>query len=480
MRWFTLDRDSTLPLIRQIYHEISSQILSGELQAGEKLPSTRETASELGVSRNVVIEVYEQLTAEGFLLGISGAGTFVAKGSHLTLPTDPPAGSTEHEADERTVIARSVRQLDPSDDANPIDFCLGRPALDLVPCPTFARMEYECRVTSSPISLRGATPEGQPELREALCAYLWRKRGVECGPEQIVITSGAVQGFSLLSRLIPPGSEILFEDPGHRLARDTFQFHGAKIIPLPVDEEGIRVDDLPQARRPALVFVTPSHQFPLGGCLSIQRRVALVEWARKMDCLVVEDDYESEFRYDVGPVSAIQRLDPGNVVYVGTFSKILFPTIRLGYLVLPPHLVENCAAAKRMTDRYSAPNPQLAMARFMREGLLDRHIARMRKTYRHRRDALIAALEEAFPRKVEILGRTTGLHIAASFEGFSFDLPLLKSIQREGVNLHPIEDFAIIKGRHRSRVAMGYSHLDIPNIREGIARIERVLSSGRL
>lgn len=471
MRWFTLDRDSTLPLIRQIYHAISSQILSGELTSGEKLPSTRETASELGVSRNVVMEAYEQLTAEGFLLGISGAGTFVAKGSHLILPTHPPEGSANPRACEPTVTAGAIPQLDTS----LIDFCLGRPALDLAPCRSLARLEYECRVTSSPTSLGGAAPEGHPELREALCAYLWRKRGVECRPEQIVITSGALQGFSLLSRLIPPGSEILFEDPGHRLARETFQFHGARIVPLPVDEEGIRVDDLPLTRRPALVFVTPSHQFPLGGCLSIQRRVALVEWARRMGCLVVEDDYESEFRYDVGPVSAIQRLDPGNVAYVGTFSKILFPAIRLGYLVLPPRLVENCVTAKRMTDRYGAPNLQWAMARFMGEGLLDRHIARMRKIYRHRRDALIAALEAAFPGQVEILGRTTGLHITASFAGVSFDPPLVESFRRAGVILHPVEDLAIVKGRHSSRVAMGYSHLDIPEIQEGVARIERVL-----
>lgn len=475
MHWFALDRESPLPLIRQIYHAISSQILSGELQAGEKLPSTRETASELGVSRNVVIEAYEQLTAEGFLLGISGAGTFVAKGSHLTLPTNLPAGSME--ADAPAVTASAVPRPRTGDDAEPIDFCLGRPALDLVPSRTLARMEYECRVASSPNALRGATAEGQPELREALCAYLWRKRGVECTPEQIVITSGAVQGFALLSRLIPPGSDILFEDPGHRLARETFQFHGARIMPLPVDEEGIRVDDLPQARQPALVFVTPSHQFPLGGCLSIQRRVALVEWARRMDCLVVEDDYESEFRYDVGPVSAIQRLDPGNVVYVGTFSKILFPTIRLGYLVVPPRLVETCVAARRMSDRYGAPNPQSAMARFVAEGLLDRHIARMRKIYRHRRDALIAALEQAFPGQVEILGRTTGLHITASFAGVSFDHPRMESIRREGVILHPIEDFAIVKGRHPHRVAMGYSHLDIPLIQEGVSRMKRVLST---
>lgn len=475
MRWFTLDRDSTRPLIRQIYHEISSQILSGELQAGEKLPSTRETAAELGVSRNVVLEAYEQLTAEGFLLGISGAGTFVAKGSHLILPTGPQAGSADHEAGEPADMA--VPEPVTTDDADPIDFCLGRPALDLVPGRTLARMEYECRMTSSPTSLRGATAEGQPELREALCAYLWRKRGVECRPEQIVITSGAVQGFALLSRLIPPGSDILFEDPGHRLARETFQFHGARIMPLPVDEEGIRVDELPRAGRPALVFVTPSHQFPLGGCLSIQRRIALVEWAREMDCLVVEDDYESEFRYDVGPVSAIQRLDPGNVAYVGTFSKILFPTLRLGYLVLPPRLVETCVAARRMSDRYGAPTPQSAMARFMAEGLLDRHIARMRKTYRHRRDALITALEEAFPGQVEILGRTTGLHITASFAGVSFDCPRMESVRREGVILHPIEDFAIVKGRHPHRVAMGYSHLDIPLIQEGVARMNRGLST---
>ena len=475
MRWFTLDRDSARPLIRQIYHEISSQILSGELKAGERLPSTRETASELGVSRNVVMEAYEQLATEGFLLGISGAGTFVAKGSHLTIQGTPRAAPEAPEA-----AATAVLQPGPGEEVEPIDFCLGRPALDLAPCRTLARLEYECRLAVPAASLGAAPPEGQPELREALCAYLWRKRGVECSPGQIVITSGAVQGFSLLSALIPPRSEILFEDPGHPLARDTFQFHGAGIIPLPVDEEGACIDALPRVHRPALVFVTPSHQFPLGGCLSIQRRVALVEWARKTGCLVAEDDYESEFRYDVGPVSAIQGLDPGNVVYIGTFSKILFPALRLGYLVVPPHLVARCVAAKRMTVRYSAPAPQSAMARFMTEGLLDRHIARMRKTYRHRRDALIAALEEAFPGAVEILGRSTGLHIAASFAAGPLDLPRLAAIRREGAILHPVEDFAITKGRYPGLAAMGYSHLDIPELREGVARIERALSAVRV
>jgi GntR family transcriptional regulator / MocR family aminotransferase len=477
MRWFTLDRESPLPLIRQIYREISSQVLSGELGARERLPSTRETASELGVSRNVVMEAYDQLVAEGFLLGISGAGTFVAEGSRLEVPILRSAISRPGGDITPSAAPPREREREGSNDERLIDFRLGRPALDLVPYRAWARLEYEARLGSPPESLGSAPPEGRQELREALRAYLWRRRGIECRTDQIVITSGALQGLSLLSGLLlRSGTEVLFEDPGHRLVREVFMARGARILPAPVDEEGLRVDLLPRARRPALAFVTPSHQFPLGGCLSIQRRVALVEWARAAGCLVVEDDYESEFRYDVGPVSSIQRLDPENVVYVGTFSKVFFPAIRLGYLVLPERLVEGYVAGKRMTDRYCAPMPQLAMAGFIREGGLDRHIARMRKTYRRRRDALIDALLASFPGGAEILGRATGLHVAVSFKGIAFDAPLVEAVRRAGVGLHPVDGYAIVKGSHESTVAMGYSHLDIGDIEAGVEILRRALS----
>jgi GntR family transcriptional regulator/MocR family aminotransferase len=468
MRPIALDRGSSLPLIRQIYFEISSRILSGELGAGERLPSTRETAGELGVSRNVVMEAYEQLAAEGFLLGISGAGTYVADG-------------VRHEAPARDAGARERRQspgrsLPAAGAEGAVDFGLGRPALDLVPYRAWARIEYEARLASPPGSLGSSPVEGLPDLREEIRGYVWRRRGIECSPEQIVITSGALHGAALLAGfLLRPGSELLFEDPGHKLIREAFEARGARIIPAPVDEEGIRVETLPRESRPIIAFVTPSHQFPLGGCLSIQRRIALVEWARESGCLLVEDDYESEFRYDVGPVGSIQRLDPGNVVYLGTFSKILFPAIRLGYLVLPESLVDGCVARKRLTDRYGAPSPQQAMARFIREGRLDRHIARMRKEYRRRRDVLLDALTESFGGEARINGRSTGLHIAASFEGLAFDAARVDSIRRAGAVVHPIDDYAVVKGSHPDAIAMGYSHLSIEEIERGVEALARGL-----
>lgn len=470
MRWFAIDRGSPLPLIRQIYQEISSQVLSGELKAGEKLPSTRDMAAELVVSRNVVMEAYEQLVAEGFLLGISGAGTFVAEVSRLTVRE--PGPPVPRHASVPVATAGGPRRE--------IDFLLGRPALNLVPYRTWARLEYLASLTFPSESLGGGQPEGLPELREALAAYLWRKRGIRCGPDRIVVTSGALQGLSLLSSfLLGSGSTVLFEDPGHALARHAFAAGGARILAAPVDEEGIRVELLPRDARPALAFVTPSHQFPLGGCLSIQRRVALVEWARSCGCLIVEDDYESEFRYDVGPVSAIQRLDPENVIYVGTFSKVFFPSVRIGYLVLPERLVEGCLAAKRIADRYCAAAPQAAMAAFIRDGRLDRHIARMRKIYRRRRDALICALEEAFPVGARVLGRETGLHLAVAFEGMVFEASLVESIRCAGLRLRPVEDYATVKGRFPNVLALGYSHLEIGEIEEGIGILKRALGTIR-
>jgi GntR family transcriptional regulator / MocR family aminotransferase len=436
------------------------------------------------VSRNVVMEAYEQLAAEGFLLGISGAGTYVAEGSRLgaarleeggeSIDRDPDAGSGAADGAEGAGGAGA--------EEGAIDFRLGRPALELAPNRAWARLEYEERLRSAPEALAGGESEGRPELREALRDYLWRRRGIECGPDRIVITSGALQGLSTLSRsLLGPGSEVLFEDPGHVLAREALRAGGARIVSASVDEEGLVVERLAGAGRPgatgrvAAAFVTPSHQFPLGGCLSIQRRVALVEWARLSGCAVIEDDYESEFRYDVGPVSSIQRLDPGNVVYVGTFSKILFPAIRLGYLVLPERLVAGCLEAKRLTDRYCPPVPQLAMARFIREGLLDRHVARMRKVYRKRRDALVGALESAFPGRARILGRATGLHLAVAFDGAAFDDRLVAALRGAGVVVHPVEDYALEKGRYEDCLAMGYSHLDELRIERGVEILRRVL-----
>lgn len=357
-----------------------------------------------------------------------------------------------------------------------MDFRLGRPAIDLAPYRTWARLEHEERVGTAPAALAGAPVEGRAELREALRDYLWRRRGVECGPDRIVITSGAVNGLSTLSRAaLAPGSEVLFEDPGHVPARESLSQGGARIVSAPVDEEGIIVERLAGVGGPTLAFITPSHQFPIGGCLSIQRRVELVEWARKAGCLIVEDDYESEFRYDVGPVSSIQRLDPENVVYVGTFSKVLFPAIRLGYLVLPDRLVDACLEVRRATDRYCAPAPQLAMARFIREGRLDRHIARMRRIYRERRDALASALEAAFPGRATILGRATGLHVTVAFDGLEFDAGLVEAIRRAGVIVRPVEDFALEKGRWRGCLALGYSHLRVEDIERGVACLRKAV-----
>jgi GntR family transcriptional regulator / MocR family aminotransferase len=470
MRPFAVDRASPLPLIRQIYLEISSRILGGELAAGEKLPSTRETADELGVSRNVVMEAYEQLAAEGFLLGISGAGTFVADGVRHDAPTAAAACAADlpRRARDPGKAPRAVEGA--------VDFLLGRPALDLAPHRAWSRIEYESRLSMPPDSLGPGPAEGLPELREALASFVWRRRGIECGPERIVVTTGVLHGLSLLAEaLLEPGSEVLFEDPGHKLARESLRARGARIVPAPVDEEGVRTDLLPSGGRPELAFVTPSHQFPLGGCLSIQRRIELVEWARERGCLLVEDDYESEFRYDVGPVSSIQRLDPGNVVYLGTFSKTLFPSVRVGYMVLPERLVASCLERKRLTDRYCAPAPQLAMARFIREERLDRHIARMRKVYRRRRDVLVRELEAAFGDRVRMNGRSTGLHIAVAFEGVRFDEKLVEAIRRAGAIVHPAEGYALVKGARSDTLAMGYSHLSEKEIERGVAALASAL-----
>jgi len=432
------------------------------------------------VSRNVATEAYEQLAAEGFVLGISGAGTFVAHGARLAAAAAaerPAAGDSGDRADEAGPTEGAASALDAArGDGSPeeVDFALGRPALDLVPFRAWCALERECGLAAPARYLGGAPVEGIAELREALCEYLRRRRGMECSPRQVVVTYGAIHGFYLLSSfLVERGSEVAFEDPGHVLAREVFLSRGAAIRPAKVDEEGIVVDELPADSKASLAFVTPSHQFPLGGCLSVQRRIALLEWASSRGCLVVEDDYESEFRYDVAPVSPLQTLDPDNVAYVGTFSKVLFPAIRLGFLVLPERLVGPCLERKRSIDRYCAPFPQLAMARFLAEGRLERHLSRMRRVYRKRRDALAGSLGRHFPGTASAGGLATGLHLAVAFEGLDFDGALVEAIRREGAIVHPVERYAIEKGRRRDALAMGYSHLDPERIERGVLAIAR-------
>ncbi len=403
MLWIPLDRTLDIPLKRQVYEYIRRLILHGELKAGEKLPATRECAVQLGISRNVVLEAFEQLLAEGYIVGQQGSGTFVAEGAFLK----------KNQAKLSTLKESSQESMEGKD---AIDFRSGIPALDMFPRKDWGKFLKEICI-DIPDSIYGyGHPEGRLELRKSLSHFLRRTRGVDCHAEQIVITSGATQAFSLITKLLlSEGDEVVIEDPITKEIQTIFASTGAALVPMPVDEQGIRTDLLPTGKNTKIIFVTPSHQFPLGSILPIQRRIQLIQFARANNCYIVEDDYDSEFRYDGEPISSLQGLDCEKVIYVGTFSKNLSPALRMGYVVLPQSLIERCRNLKWFHDLHNPSLNQMVLARFIEEGLLERHIRKMRKVYMRRREILRKALAQEFEDAVKISGDSTGLHLIAEF-----------------------------------------------------------------
>ncbi|WDV94682.1 PLP-dependent aminotransferase family protein [Brevibacillus parabrevis] len=464
MLWVPIDRDKPIPLTRQIYTEFRDKILRGDWAAGFKLPSTRKMAQELRISRNVAIEAYDQLFAEGYIESRQGSGYFVAAGIYLEQ------------------FARGQERPLPSAGDQPehlIDFRSGVPALEQFPRSLWGKtVQQVCH--DAPLSAFGYNrPEGRAELRDVLSRYLYRTRGVQCAPEQIVMTSGATQALTLIAKvLLNRESCVLIEDPITQDIQSIFTSTGARLCPVPVDEYGMNMHSLPSplaGSRPSFAFVTPSHQFPLGTMLTIQRRIQLIQYARSVDCYIVEDDYDSEFRYESPPISSIQGLAPERVIYIGSFSKILSPGLRLGYLVLPETLVERYHKAKWLSDLHTPSLEQLALGRFIEEGHLEKYISKMKKLYKKRRQCLIEALRRTFSDRVTIWGEAAGLHIVAAFDGISFTPDVLTALEAAGVRVYPVEEHAIGKGRHEDKIVIGYGNVSEDGIEEGVRRMGIVL-----
>ena len=446
-----LDAASELPLHRQLYQQIRAAILTGRLKPQTRLPASRQLAKTLAVSRTTVIQSYDQLISEGYLQTKLGAGTFVCSQipDNLLLTPDRPRRedlSVEPSASKRfrqaslgltapvdlqdRLSSYGRRLLNTADYKPEIDcslsFRYGLPDLSLFPWTQWRRLLNRQAASGKDWMGYGADPMGHEGLRQEIAAYMSDVRAVRCSSSQILITGGTQQALSLISQvLMDVGEAIAFEDPGYLSAKRIFSARGAVILPVPVDDSGIKIDGpnglaeksvdkaFPQ---PHLVYVTPSHQFPLGVLMPLSRRLALLRWAKANKALIVEDDYDSEFRYSGSPIPALQGLDDsGCVLYVGTFSKVMFPGLRLGYIVLPPTLIDVFRRAKWLCDRQCSLLEQAALAEFIQSGSLAAHIRRMRTVYERRRCLLIEALRQAVP-DVVIPGDASGLHILARWQ----------------------------------------------------------------
>jgi GntR family transcriptional regulator / MocR family aminotransferase len=460
---FQVDRSIQKTLTQQVYEQLRDSILNGDLTEDAKLPSSRELSTSIGVSRNIVLEVYNQLVDEGYLLVRPRSGTFVAPGSSMNKPIIKEAGL---EINNQNNVFTDV-----------IDFKAATPAMDHFPRKVWGRIAKEV-CNDAPDHLFGYhSPDGLFDLKEELSRYLLRTRGVLSHPSQIVITSGATQALSLITEMLLKENKLVaVEDPVTDEMRTIFTYGGATICPIPVDDKGIQPDFLSEDSPPRFIFILPSHQFPLGGTLTIQRRIQLIEYARKFNCYIVEDDYDSEFTYEGTPVHSVQGLNPENVLYVGTFSKILSPALRVGYVVLPTSLLEEFKKLKWYTDRHHPSLEQVILTRFMKEGFLDRHIRKMKRIYKQRREALVNALSIHFPDS-KILGHAAGMHLVVEIPSVNFNSELMDWIKEFSIQIYPVEHYSIIRGLHKHKIVLGYGGLSVEKIQEGVSRLSSAIKS---
>src|SRR6266498_1710240 len=495
-----LQLDGTGPLHQQIYRAFRNEILSGVLAPGERVPSTRALADLLKVSRNTAVSAYEQLLAEGYLeTRLGAAGTVVAPvlpPERLALrPSAPPslqrppsrrAGARLAIAGERILKtaragARSLGLPTLTWELTPphmrYDFRPGRAAFGDLPYALWCRLLGSHARHASLRDLDYGPPQGRWELREAIATRLRRLRGVDASPERIVIVNGTQQALDLISRvLLNPGDRVLMEEPHYTGARCAFMAAGAQLLTSTVDNNGIQVPKVTK-RATRLAYVTPSHQFPTGVVLPIARRLELLDWASRVGAFIVEDDYDSEYRYDGPPLQALAGLDrAGRVIYVGTFSKILFPALRLGYLVLPEVLVEPVVATKAVGDTGTAILEQLVLADFISMGHFDRHLRRTNASNAARRNALVAAVRKEFRERAEVCGANAGLHLLVWLKGSGGGMiaDVHGKAEKAGVGLYGVESF-YIKPPKRTGIVLGYAPLPESEIREGIRCLAAVL-----
>lgn len=475
---------SQTPLHLQLYHQLRSRILSGQLQPGQRLPSSRSLAQLLNISRATATLGYGQLLSEGYLEAKHGSGTFVCEQlpeALLQVESKSAEGTAVTPDPRLSEYGKSVSETEfPPSTGVPgaLNFTYGSPALEALPIKLWQRLLVRHCRTNPAILDYAADPLGYLPLREAIAQYLAQARGVQCQAEQVMIVNGSQQGLDLTTRLlVNPGEQVAIEDPAYLGARRTFLAQGARLIPLPVDEAGAKVENLEAA--PAgirLVYVTPSHQYPTGAVLSLPRRLALLDWAKRHGAWILEDDYDSEFRYGGRPIPALQGLAGSNcTIYIGTFSKVLFPALRIGYLVVPKELVSVFARARWLADRQSPLLEQYALSDLIVEGHLERHIRRMRSLYASKQQILVDALRQTLGERVQIYGERAGLHLMVRLQSAFSDEVLMSRALEAGVVLGSVAANAI-EADMGGAFLLGYANLSTLEILEGVGRLGRALS----
>ncbi|CAK9892105.1 MULTISPECIES: PLP-dependent aminotransferase family protein [Pseudomonas] len=483
-------------LSRQLYQALRMRVLDGRLSSGTRLPASRDMAAVLALSRNSVVRAYDQLYAEGYIESRVGDGTYVSQlpklstkvstGLSLGFSTGLSTKSVENTEDSsskvihRTPLSRlENHHLPPPKSGPPRAFRVGLPAFDLFPFDVWAKLQAGFWRNPDPTALGYGDPAGEPQLRELIATYLRLSRGLSCMAEQIVITSGAQQAISLCAQLLlEPGEVVAVENPGYRAAGNAFALTGAKVQGVAVDHEGLDCTALNAVEHCRLSYVTPSHQYPTGVTMSLARRLQLLAWAERKDGWIIEDDYDGEYRYSGDPLAPLAALDrSGRVLYVGTFGKIAFPALRLGYLVLPKQLVQAFSRCRALAVRHSEVGTQAVMAQFMAQGHFQRHIRRMRRAALNRRNALKAG----WPTDVAGVGPmpevAAGLHVKVDVDSYAREQDLIARAEAVGVELNALSDYwlpdSTVPVDKRAGLVLGFAAVDEAATADALARLRR-------
>jgi GntR family transcriptional regulator / MocR family aminotransferase len=479
-----------IPMYRQLYDWFRKAIIEGILRPGQRVPSTRGLAVELKISRIPVVNAYAQLLTEGYFETFVGAGTCVAR----SIPDDAGSFPTvrarkKREAQEKaepsgprrlsrrgTVLSQVPAQtwLD-----NLGAFRVSLPALDHFPLGIWSKLvARHCRRPPRGIMAYGEAM-GYLPFRETIAEYLGAVRGVRCEPSQILVTTGSQQALLLCAQVLMDSKDrMLMEEPGYPGARQAFTTAGVRLIPVRLDHEGVSMDEISRRGRDArAVYVTPSHQYPMGMTMGATRRMLLLTWAARVGAWIIEDDYDSEYRFGSRPIASLQGLDTdGRVIYVGTFSKVMFPALRLGYMVVPPDLVSAFCAARDSADVFSSTLYQAVMTEFIREGHFARHIRRMRMLYMERRSALVDAIQTQMGGTLEVIGAEAGLHLVALLPRGTDDVAVSKHAAVRGVSAIPLSS-CCSQSPARGGLILGYGGTNLHQIHDGVGKLKLSVQS---
>ena len=482
------DRSKT-PKYRQLYEWFRNAIISGQLRPGQRVPSTRALAAELNLSRIPVLNAYEQLLAEGYFEAFVGAGTCVARSiSEIAFPIATVRVRERVPEKVKTPVRRQLSRRGAVWASVPAQswlenlgaFRVSLPALEHFPLGVWAKLVGRHSRTPTRGMMAYGNGMGHLPFREAIAEYLGAARGVRCDASQILVTTGSQQALQLSAQvLLDPKDPVWIEEPGYPGARQAFKTADAQLIPVPVDQDGINVSEsIARDRRARAVYVTPSHQYPLGMTMGATRRIMLLNWAARAGAWIIEDDYDSEYRFGSRPIGSLQGLDTDNrVIYIGTFSKVLFPALRLGYLVVPKDLIHAFCAARDATDIFSSTLYQGVLTDFIREGHFARHIRRMRMLYADRRRALVQAIQAQMGDIVEIVGADAGMHLVILLPRGASDVEVSRKAGQEGVSVVPLST-CYLKPPGQGGLIIGFGGVNTRQIHDAVRKLKMCIRSG--